>query len=747
MASMKQLCHSCRVQLLDGFDNASADTSKDDLNRLRFAMDIVDVIRSTPAGWSARIGLFGTWGSGKTTVLRYIADQLTGRGNIVLNFNPSFDSDFSAVVSSFGTLLIEELARRNILVEPPTKTYLRKAQWWRFDNLSKTAEATSTYFKAAKVAGVGLGIGVGVLSRWLEPSGDQIKRIAEMLAEQRIVVLIDDLDRSAPELLPRFLLSLRELLDLPRFTFVLAFDEAIVSRALTSQNQGWVEGHDFLEKILDFRFSLPVVSSEDKHRLLTSALRDHAPFVPEASVIPVEDLIPDNPRKLKALIRGLQAVKKTIERCNPDEIVWTDIWLAVLLQQESYIIIGKLLDEHAYAHTVGVLSDPKYSLTSGGEAKTSKTDELLDEISLLGRSRDNAKRILEAMRSRASLSMRDVLQWFVRPPAVTWKEFESFYAVWMQQRTSESFRQVIQNHANSRSDSEKRVQDEVFQGFLSKIDELMYSASGQHTLGTARQIYADAGLMRQAIWDFLQIRGVLNADRFHELYQKALFWIAVRNNDEAFAAREAERHTLLKLADKLSTDDAIAAFEKVAPFQRGMLGIIVEYKEERFALRDDVAAVLRVKVEEALCLFLQRPYSLKELGEDQRYVAYKALLFQSTAQWTAKLRAEIDGVIVRAVKDTAVYSDLEAFVQLWLSAVEYRRNDVSAEGAKALLQDNALLMDIWNVLQAKELLPRGLHILLGIRDSLLKAGAEAEAMPLNKRLEEYYPSYEGSRNR
>jgi hypothetical protein len=52
-----------------------------------------------------------------------------------------------------------------------------------------------------------------------------------------VIVFIDDLDRATPELLPKLLLSLREILDLPGFTFVLAFDNEIVADGLKTANK------------------------------------------------------------------------------------------------------------------------------------------------------------------------------------------------------------------------------------------------------------------------------------------------------------------------------------------------------------------------------------------------------------------------------------------------------------------------------------------------------------------------------
>jgi predicted KAP-like P-loop ATPase len=57
---------------LSGYDAAQKDRKNDDLGRWRFAAEIAEVIRSTPPEWSARIGIFGKWGEGKSTILYFL---------------------------------------------------------------------------------------------------------------------------------------------------------------------------------------------------------------------------------------------------------------------------------------------------------------------------------------------------------------------------------------------------------------------------------------------------------------------------------------------------------------------------------------------------------------------------------------------------------------------------------------------------------------------------------------------------
>jgi hypothetical protein len=64
------------------------------------------------------------------------------------------------------------------------------------------------------------------------------------------------------------LLSLREVLNVPRFSFVLALEVEIVSSVLNVYHPGSKTGTDFLEKIIDFPSELREVTARQRELLL-----------------------------------------------------------------------------------------------------------------------------------------------------------------------------------------------------------------------------------------------------------------------------------------------------------------------------------------------------------------------------------------------------------------------------------------------------------------------------------------------
>ncbi|HKF46399.1 MAG TPA: P-loop NTPase fold protein [Terracidiphilus sp.] len=307
---------------MSGYDSAQRLKKDDDLGRWRFASEIASVIRSTPSDWSARIGIFGKWGEGKSTVLHFLEEMLKPEGNIVFYFTPWAVQELDELWEEFGNALLEALETEKLEVELPGKGTIRKLkekigstgipdlvlggmELWGKDKLYKGA--------------------LGFIGKWLKPDGAQVTKIREKLGDSPVIVFIDDLDRATPELLPKLLLSLREILDLPGFTFVLAFDNEIVANGLVTANSAWGDGDSFLDKILDFHYYLPPISKAGKHLLLKNMLDRYAKFVPQESISPIEHLLPDNPRKLKRLIRGLVSLHPQLVRHRADELNWVGI--------------------------------------------------------------------------------------------------------------------------------------------------------------------------------------------------------------------------------------------------------------------------------------------------------------------------------------------------------------------------------------------------------------------------------------
>ncbi|MGI9070491.1 MAG: P-loop NTPase fold protein [Bryobacteraceae bacterium] len=89
----------------------------DDLGRWKFATQIVELIKMTPLDWSVRIGILGRWGEGKSSVLAFIATQLSEHGDVVIPFNPWAVGNWNDLWLEFTVQLLRSLKEAGIKIE------------------------------------------------------------------------------------------------------------------------------------------------------------------------------------------------------------------------------------------------------------------------------------------------------------------------------------------------------------------------------------------------------------------------------------------------------------------------------------------------------------------------------------------------------------------------------------------------------------------------------------------------------
>src|ERR1043166_245982 len=244
-------------------DRPEDDLERDALRRSPMARMVHDLIAGGLPRQPLRIGIYGEWGEGKSTVLNFIA-LFCRRSHIpVIWFNPWAAKDAASLWRSF---------------EREVRTKLRAGRSWK----ERVAE---WIVRGSRFSEWGLRL-VGRWKPWVaeilplqkaidaaaasvdrkRPALDRasVERYLRKLPPTgRLVVVIDDLDRATPEVVPHLLLALRELFDIPGCAFIVALAPKILGRALPAIHPGWGTTGEFIEKIVQFPFWLPPPDTKD----------------------------------------------------------------------------------------------------------------------------------------------------------------------------------------------------------------------------------------------------------------------------------------------------------------------------------------------------------------------------------------------------------------------------------------------------------------------------------------------------
>ena len=280
---------------------------------------LADAIRwGEPAQFT--IGLYGAWGSGKSSLLKAIAKTLSQSSSDVLPV--IFDAwrheraEHIIVPMLHG---IEEAARRS--GDRALTQHLRRALQALIFSLNFS------------VSGIGIDTRA-VKDNWKESETtpldeaftrpfEELRLLPETLQGKRVAVLIDDLDRCSPDKVVSLLEAINLVMDVEGFVFVLALDYDVLVKAVAIKYPH-VSGHEFIEKMVQLPFRVPplVVDAEGFLGELIPRWVKREAELPEgltATITDIADLgLRSNPRQIKRLINSFLVLERIVDRRNLD---------------------------------------------------------------------------------------------------------------------------------------------------------------------------------------------------------------------------------------------------------------------------------------------------------------------------------------------------------------------------------------------------------------------------------------------
>jgi hypothetical protein len=337
------------VPAAHGHDQVVADEELDRLGRRHVALRLYQQLIGKPKDWSVRVGLLGAWGEGKTTVATWVANRARSEGHIAVFYSPTIALSREEIwadlveklLSAFGdegTVEASWLARARAWVRPHWRCAIglpkEEGDLLRIRTRSELRRLANALRGVAKLD-KRVEVAHSAIAQFVSMGPEHLKAIrAELGGDRRVLVIIDDIDRADPKLIPQLLLGLRDLLDLPGFSFLLPFDENVVAKALRNYNRAWGDGRIFLDKILDYRVHLAPVEPAERQALFSAVLAEVCSFVPPAAASGFGPWLPANPRRLKAIARSLIVLREEAARHRPDEIDWRSVIFAALLRAE-----------------------------------------------------------------------------------------------------------------------------------------------------------------------------------------------------------------------------------------------------------------------------------------------------------------------------------------------------------------------------------------------------------------------------
>lgn len=254
---------------------------EDGLGRARLAEQIADGIAGSDKSSSLVMGVYGRWGSGKSTMLNFIEHYIKEMPNVIcLRFNPwivggedellvAFMASLAHAVKISDTSRAKKAAATAGVILDYASVFVRLGSLVpAFAAANAAADASSSLADKLK----------GLSQSSLEEKKNTIGHGLEE-SNKRIVVIMDDLDRLDKRELNAVMKLVKLVADFPSTVYVLAFDDEMVARAIgemytmaTSPVEAEQAGRDYLEKIVQLPIRLPIATQGSLRHMTLEAI-------------------------------------------------------------------------------------------------------------------------------------------------------------------------------------------------------------------------------------------------------------------------------------------------------------------------------------------------------------------------------------------------------------------------------------------------------------------------------------------
>lgn len=288
----------------------------------RLLKDVVTNEKNLPI----TIGLYGDWGSGKSSILKILEEQLNNENDaVVIYFDgwsfESFDDAKMALIQGIVDALEDDEKFFDKVGDKLSENYkslkssfskVRKSINWM--RVLKIATKTALPFAAATATGGASLIVPALLSAFNDNKDnlnelltgdkaenflndiinqedeekkykavrefrDDFKDLIDKSKKGKIVVLIDDLDRCLPRHIIENLEAIKLFLNVPKTAFVIAADKFIVSNAIKSEYKEILNasndelsrniGESYMEKFIQLPYTIPALSPKEVETYVT----------------------------------------------------------------------------------------------------------------------------------------------------------------------------------------------------------------------------------------------------------------------------------------------------------------------------------------------------------------------------------------------------------------------------------------------------------------------------------------------
>lgn len=310
---------------------------------------ISNIIRNSTPHFT--IGIYGEWGTGKTTLMKSIEKTLASNDSQTQTFLPIWFNAWKyereenlATVSLLKT--VGYAMANHITFDQLSKTIFKSLtivgkdlmQQIALQAVSKTKQAADVEIEE-KMDYLNSLYRDSVYYEGLDKIKDQMDAIRAQ-GDHRVVIFIDDLDRCSPTKALEVLESIKLFLDIEGFVFVIGLSHKTVTQLITqAYKTTGIKGDDYIKKIIQIPIKIPSWTKESIIDLINNSITtklnsDYTKFLLQNSVM-ISKVVDYNPRQLKRFINNVIIAFETFAgKQGSPEIQFNEIFLVKILKSE-----------------------------------------------------------------------------------------------------------------------------------------------------------------------------------------------------------------------------------------------------------------------------------------------------------------------------------------------------------------------------------------------------------------------------
>lgn len=247
-------------------DTPIENLEEDKLNREKFINNITDVLVNYSEEKSLTIGIIGDWGYGKSSLINMTLNKIKREYPEkfrIVNYNPWDFSQKDSIYYSFFNEILFELNGDKF-----------KDVYSALERIRNYLSPIGDFSLSILDLKSGFPIFAIIKSIWsnfrsprksLDQSKVELnKKLKKSLNNQKIIVVIDDIDRITNDQIKELFQLVHSIADFDNIIYLLSFDKNVVVNAL---KESQYSGEDYLNKIVQIPIEIPLIDEYQKEQL------------------------------------------------------------------------------------------------------------------------------------------------------------------------------------------------------------------------------------------------------------------------------------------------------------------------------------------------------------------------------------------------------------------------------------------------------------------------------------------------